>query len=65
MRRTQALLRRFFHYIGQHSLSLPKRAPFTLQYETTIPRASGLAGSSAIVGAALECLLDYYDMRGK
>lgn len=61
----QALLQRFFKYADQHSLSLPERRPFTLKYDTTIPRASGLAGSSAIMGAALECLLDYYDMRGK
>ena len=61
----QALLQRFFLYAEQHSVSLPERAPFSLQYETTIPRASGLAGSSAIVAAALDCLLDYYSIRGK
>ena len=64
-RSMQALLQRFVQYTEEHDVSLPQRDPFCLQYDTNIPRASGLAGSSAIVGAALECLLDYYDIRGK
>ena len=35
---------------------------FTLSYETNIPRQSGLAGSSAIVCAALSCLYSFYDV---
>ena len=33
---------------------------FTLSYDTTIPRQAGLSGSSAIVCAALNCLLEFY-----
>ncbi|GLT33195.1 hypothetical protein SLA2020_078000 [Shorea laevis] len=36
---------------------------FTLSYETNIPRQTGLSGSSAIVCAALSCLLDFYKVR--
>ncbi len=41
--------------------SMSHRAPdgFVLRYRTTIPRQVGLAGSSAIVVAALRCLSDH------
>uniref|UniRef100_A0ACD5TBU9 Uncharacterized protein n=1 Tax=Avena sativa TaxID=4498 RepID=A0ACD5TBU9_AVESA len=38
---------------------------FTLSYDTNIPRQAGLSGSSAIVCAALSCLLDFYNVRDK
>nr|XP_043606193.1 glucuronokinase 1-like [Erigeron canadensis] len=38
---------------------------FSLSYETNIPRQTGLSGSSAIVCAAFNCLLDFYDVRDK
>ncbi|KAL9666729.1 hypothetical protein QQ045_001067 [Rhodiola kirilowii] len=36
---------------------------FKLSYDTNIPRQTGLSGSSAIVCAALNCLLDLYNVR--
>ena len=33
---------------------------FEISYETNIPRQAGLSGSSAIVTAALKCILEYY-----
>ncbi|KAI3939275.1 hypothetical protein MKX01_002143 [Papaver californicum] len=36
---------------------------FTLSYDTNIPRQTGLSGSSAIVCAALNCFLDFYNVR--
>ena len=33
---------------------------FTLSYDTNIPRQAGLSGSSAIVKAALDCLLAWH-----
>jgi gamma-glutamyltranspeptidase len=33
-----------------------------MSYSTTIPRHIGLAGSSAIITAAFNCLLDLYDV---
>jgi glucuronokinase len=38
---------------------------FTFSYDTNIPRQAGLSGSSAIVCAALSCLLDFYNVRDK
>ncbi|KAJ8544973.1 hypothetical protein K7X08_017556 [Anisodus acutangulus] len=38
-------------------------ANFTLSYDTNIPIQTGLSGSSAIVTAALNCLLDFYKVR--
>ncbi|XP_078436330.1 glucuronokinase 1-like isoform X2 [Wolffia australiana] len=40
-----------------------KEGNFTLSYETNIPRQTGLSGSSAIICAALNCLLDFYQVR--
>ena len=34
---------------------------FSIRYETNIPRGVGLAGSSAIVVATLQCLMEYYE----
>ncbi|XP_071527136.1 uncharacterized protein [Panulirus ornatus] len=38
------------------------RRNFTLSYDTNIPRQIGLAGSSAIVTAALKCLMAFYNL---
>ena len=60
----QATLVAFWRHCQENGLHLPQCRPFSLRYDTTIPRASGLAGSSAIVIAALGCLMDYYGVRG-
>ena len=46
-------------------MALPQRGNFTLAYETSIPRQAGLSGSSAIVCAALNCLLDFYGIANR
>jgi len=51
----------FFDYCEAAGIGLPRRN-FTLEYDTTIPRQVGLAGSSAIVTAALKCLVDFYQV---
>lgn len=56
----QAICKRFFEHCNQHDVGLQHRGNFTLSYATTIPRQAGLSGSSAIVCAALNCLLDFY-----
>lgn len=38
---------------------------FTLSYTTTIPRQLGLSGSSAIICAAFNCLLEWYGVQGE
>lgn len=54
-----ATCRRFAEYCEQRGIAL-RRASFTLEYETDIPRQSGLGGSSAIIIAALKALLRFY-----
>ena len=38
------------------------RRNFAIRYDTNIPRAVGLAGSSAIITATLRCLMDFYEV---
>jgi len=54
-----ATCKRFHSYCREHGIGLDDRN-FTLEYDTTIPRQVGLAGSSAIITAALKCLMDFY-----
>ncbi|CAI5478492.1 unnamed protein product [Closterium sp. Yama58-4] len=49
-------------YCQQHGVDLPQHAAFTLSYSTNIPRQVGLSGSSAIIAAALSCLLHHYHL---
>ncbi|CAD6270927.1 unnamed protein product [Miscanthus lutarioriparius] len=57
-----AICKVFYNHCIQNNISL-KAENFTLSYDTNIPRQAGLSGSSAIVCAALSCLLDSYDVR--
>jgi glucuronokinase len=54
-----AACKRFVDYAGQRSIRL-RKANFTVQYETTIPRQSGLGGSSAMIIAVLRALLKFH-----
>ena len=54
---------RFASYCESRGITLPKKN-FTLEYETTIPRQSGLGGSSAMIIAALRALLRFYRVPG-
>lgn len=56
-----ATCKRFHSYCREHGIALHDRN-FTLEYDTTIPRQVGLAGSSAIITAALKCLMDFYEL---
>jgi glucuronokinase len=57
---TQATCCALLAYCRQHNVSLPQLSHgFTMSYTTDIPRQVGLAGSSAIVVAALQCLLTW------
>ncbi|CAI5466083.1 unnamed protein product [Closterium sp. Yama58-4] len=49
-------------YCQQHGVDLPQHDAFTLSYSTNIPRQVGLSGSSAIIAAALSCLLHHYHL---
>ncbi|GAB4847894.1 Glucuronokinase 1 [Ancistrocladus abbreviatus] len=52
----------FHNYCKENKIEL-HGGNFTLSYDTNIPRQMGLSGSSAIVCAALSCLLDFYKVR--
>ncbi|KAL8160120.1 hypothetical protein V2J09_001657 [Rumex salicifolius] len=62
VRLLMAICKVFWRYCQQNNIDLPAQN-FTLSYETNIPRQTGLSGSSAIVCAALNCLLDFYKVR--
>ncbi|XP_039847347.1 glucuronokinase 1-like isoform X4 [Panicum virgatum] len=62
VRLLMAICKVFYNHCIQNNISL-KAENFTLSYDTNIPRQAGLSGSSAIVCAALNCLLDFYDVR--
>lgn len=57
----KAALREFLDYFRAEGRALPRRN-FTARYESDIPRQVGLAGSSAIVMAALRALLNFYEV---
>jgi len=57
-----ATCRRFADYCHQRAIPL-RKANFTLEYETDIPRQFGLGGSSAMVIAALQALLRFYRLQ--
>ena len=50
---------RFVAYCQSRDIRL-RRANFTLEYDTDIPRQSGLGGSSAMITAALQALLRFH-----
>ncbi|XAR51920.1 Glucuronokinase [Bertholletia excelsa] len=62
MRLLMALCKVFHNYCRDNKIEL-QGGNFTLSYETNIPRQTGLSGSSAIVCAALNCLLDFYKVQ--
>jgi len=56
-----AACRRFADHCQDCGISL-RKANFTMDYETNIPRQSGLGGSSAVIVAALRALMRFYRM---
>ncbi|OAY81247.1 Glucuronokinase 1 [Ananas comosus] len=64
VRLLMAICKVFYKYCTESDIEL-KKGNFTLSYDTNIPRQvkTGLSGSSAIVCAALNCLLDFYEVR--
>ncbi|XP_038998453.1 glucuronokinase 1-like [Hibiscus syriacus] len=56
------ICKHFYKHCKDNGINL-RPGNFTLSYDTNIPRQAGLSGSSAIVAAALGCLLDFYNVR--
>lgn len=61
LRLLQATCKKFYEYCNKKGIALYKKN-FTLSYDTNIPRQVGLAGSSAIVSATLDCLVRFYNL---
>ncbi|XP_061638526.1 glucuronokinase with putative uridyl pyrophosphorylase isoform X3 [Phyllopteryx taeniolatus] len=61
LRLLQATCKKFYQFCCKHGIALTKKN-FTLKYDTNIPRQVGLAGSSAIVSAALKCLMTFFHL---
>ncbi len=61
MRLLKATIKKFVEYCIREGHTLHDRN-FSIRYHTNIPRQVGLAGSSAIIVAALRCLMGFYDV---
>jgi glucuronokinase len=59
IRLIKATIKRFVEYCQGMNIPL-HNGKFSIRYQTNIPRQVGLAGSSAIIVAALRCLLEFY-----
>lgn len=59
IRLLMAICKIFHQYCLAHDITL-HAGNFSLSYDTNIPRQAGLSGSSAIVCAALNCMLEFY-----
>jgi glucuronokinase len=57
----QALVVRLMDYCREHDFELEDRN-FTIEYESNIPQRLGLGGSSAIIAAALNALIRYFNI---
>ena len=57
----KAAIKKFVEYADERRIPLHDRN-FSLRYTTNIPRQVGMAGSSAIIVAALRCLMEYYNV---
>jgi len=61
IRLVRATIKKFVDYCRQRGIPLDTQ-PFSIRYQTSIPRLVGLAGSSAIIVATLRCLMEFYDV---
>ena len=61
IRLIKATIKRFVDHCRRGGIDLPPRN-FTLEYSTDIPVRVGLAGSSAIVTAAMRALMRFFDV---
>ena len=61
IRLLKSAIKSFYAYCLEHEIELHDQN-FTIRYESDIPNLVGLAGSSAIITAALRALLSFYDV---
>ena len=60
----QAVCKVFPQHCAENNIHLPQRG-FMVSYETNIPRQCGLSGSSAIVLAAINSLIKFYQVNDR
>jgi glucuronokinase len=61
IRLIKATIKRFVDYCQAQNIALHDRN-FSVRYQTNIPQQVGLAGSSAIITAALRALMEFYSV---
>lgn len=61
VRLIKATIKVFYDYCIQNKLKTAEKN-FTIRYATDIPQRLGLAGSSAIITAAMKALMQFYDI---
>lgn len=52
-------IKKFYEYVKEHDLTIENKN-FTIRYQSNIPNRLGLAGSSAIITAAMRALCKFY-----
>ncbi|KAI8982606.1 hypothetical protein BDB01DRAFT_843451 [Pilobolus umbonatus] len=57
-----ACIKAFYNYHSSMGITLDDREGFDLYYESNIPQQVGLAGSSAIITAVFNCLLELFEI---
>jgi glucuronokinase len=62
IRLVKATIKKFVEFCQHEGYRLHDRN-FSMRYESIIPRQVGLAGSSAIIVAALRCLMEFYNVQ--
>lgn len=58
----KAAIKKFCEYCDKNDIKLANKN-FTIRYQSSIPRQVGLAGSSAIVTAAINALMQFYSVK--
>lgn len=61
IRLIKATIKKFVEFCASQGYAL-RNQNFSIRYETTIPRAVGLAGSSAIIVATLRALMEFFEV---
>lgn len=61
IRLLKAAGKKFFEYCRNHQLEVAEKN-FTIRYNSDIPNRLGLAGSSAIITAAMRAMFKFYDL---
>lgn len=58
----KAAIKKFIEYCTDNSIQIENKN-FTIRYRSNIPRQVGLAGSSAIITAAMKALIRFYNVK--